>query len=100
MEGALSFYEAQLHSEEGLDIEGPMFQGTSSLAMGVNENLGWSMTWNFFDRMDIYKLKMVPGKKLGYEFDGQTYQLEKRPVWLKVGLGKHHKLVLPVKKMT
>jgi acyl-homoserine-lactone acylase len=37
---------------------------------------------------------------LAYEFDGQTYQLEKRPVWLKVGLGKHHKFVLPVKKMT
>ncbi len=100
MEGALSFYEAQLHSDEGLDIEGPMFQGTSSLAMGVNENLGWSMTWNFFDRMDVYKLEMVPGKKLTYRFDGQEYKLEKRPVWLKVGLGKHHKLVLPVKKMT
>jgi acyl-homoserine-lactone acylase len=100
MEGALSFYEAHLHSDEGMNIEGPMFQGTSSLAMGVNENLGWGMTWNFFDRMDVYKLKMVPGKKLTYEFDGQEYQLEKRPVWLKVGLGKHHKLVLPVKKMT
>ena len=100
MEGALSFYEAQLHSDEGLNIEGPMFQGTSSLAMGVNENLGWSMTWNFFDRMDVYKLQMVPGKKLTYIFDGQEYKLEKRPVWLKVGLGKHHKLVLPVKKMT
>jgi acyl-homoserine-lactone acylase len=100
MDGALSFYEAQLHSDEGLDIEGPMFQGTSSLAMGVNQNLGWGMTWNFFDRLDVYKLKMVPGQKLAYEFDGQTYQLEKRPVWLKVGLGKHHKFVLPVKKMT
>ena len=93
-------YEDQLHSEEGLDIEGPMFQGTSSLAMGVNKNLGWGMTWNFFDRLDVYKLKMVPGQKLAYEFDGQTYQLEKRPVWLKVGLGKHHKFVLPIKKTT
>lgn len=100
MEGALSFYEAQLHSDEGLNIEGPMFQGTSSLAMGVNDSLGWSMTWNFFDRMDVYKLEMGPGKKRTYKFDGQTYKLEKRPVWLKVGLGKHHKLVLPVRKMT
>ena len=100
MEGALSFYEAHLHSDEGLNIEGPMFQGTSSLAMGVNNNLGWSMTWNFFDRLDVYKLEMVKGKKLSYVFDDQTYQLEKRPVWLKVGLGKHHKLILPVKKMT
>ena len=100
MDGALSFYEAHLHSDEGLNIEGPMFQGTSSLSMGVNDNLGWGMTWNFFDRLDVYKLKMVKGKSLTYEFDGQNYQLEKRPVWLKVGLGKHHKLVIPVKKTT
>jgi len=100
MQGQLSFYEAQLNSEEGLNIEGCMFQGSTSLAMGVNNNLGWGMTWNHFDRVDVYRLKMPPKKKLMYEFDGQWVKLEKRPVWLKVGLGKNHKLVLPVKKMT
>jgi acyl-homoserine-lactone acylase len=100
MEGQLSFYEAQLCSEEGLNMEGCMFQGSTSLAMGVNENLGWGMTWNTFDKVDVFKLKMNPKKKLEYEFDGQWVKLEKKPVWLKVGLGKHHKFVLPVKKMT
>jgi acyl-homoserine-lactone acylase len=100
MDGPLSFYEAQLHSNEGLNIEGAMFEGTSSLAMGVNEDLGWGMTWNFFDRLDAYKLSMDPKRKLYYQFDGEYYKLEKRPVWLKVGLGKHHKIVIPVKKMT
>ncbi|MDB5281398.1 MAG: peptidase penicillin amidase, partial [Bacteroidota bacterium] len=98
MEGALSFYEAQLHSDEGLNIEGAMFQGSTSIAMGTNENLGWGMTWNYFDKLDIFKLKMK-GKKY-YEFDGKWVKLEKKPVWLKVGLGKNHKMVLPVKKMT
>lgn len=100
MDGALSFYEAHLHSDEGLNIEGAMFQGSSSIAMGVNENLGWGMTWNSFDKMDVYKLKMHPKKKLMYEFDGQWIALEKRPVWLKVKLGKGKGIVLPVKKMS
>ncbi|MBP6732695.1 MAG: penicillin acylase family protein, partial [Chitinophagales bacterium] len=71
MEGQLSFYEAHLQSEEGLNMEGCMFQGSTSLAMGVNENLGWGMTWNHFDRLDVFKLKMNPKKKLQYEMDGK-----------------------------
>jgi acyl-homoserine-lactone acylase len=100
MEGLFSFYEAHLCSEEGLNIEGCMFQGSTSLAMGVNENLGWGMTWNTFDKVDVYKLKMHPKNKLQYEFDGEWQDLEKRPVWLKVNLAKKGKFVLPVKKMT
>lgn len=100
MDGQLSFYEAHLCSEEGLNMEGAMFQGSTSLAMGINQNLGWGMTWNYFDKLDVYKLKMVEGKKLTYEFDGQSVKLEKRPVWLKVNLAKKGRFVLPVKKMT
>lgn len=100
MDGGLSFYEAHLHSDQGLNIEGALFQGTSSVNMGANENLAWGMTWNHFDRLDVYKLKMVEGEKLTYELDGNNFRLEKRPVWLKVALGKKHKLVIPVKKMT
>lgn len=100
MEGILSFYEAHLHSEEGLNIEGAMFPASTSLAMGVNENLGWGMTWNYFDRVDVYKLKMNPANKHQYEFDGQWLTLEKRPVWLKVNVLKKGKLILPVKRMS
>ncbi|HLP21977.1 MAG TPA: penicillin acylase family protein, partial [Chitinophagales bacterium] len=99
-DGLLSFYEAHLQSEEGLNMEGCMFQGCSSLAMGVNENLGWGMTWNNFDKLDVFKLKTNPRHKLEYEFDGKWEKLEKRPVWLKVNLAKKGKFVLPVKKMT
>lgn len=100
MEGQLSFYEAHLHSEEGLNMEGCMFQGSTSLAMGVNENLGWGMTWNHFDRLDVFKLKMNPKNKRQYDLDGHWETLEKRPVWLKVNLSKKGKFVLPVKKTT
>ncbi len=100
MDGQFSFYEAHLHSEEGLNIEGCMFQGSTSLAMGVNPHLGWGMTWNTFDKVDVFKLNMNPQKKLEYEFDGNWLKLEKRPVWLKVNISKKGKFVLPVKKMT
>jgi acyl-homoserine-lactone acylase len=100
MDGQFSFYEAHLQSEEGLNIEGCMFQGSTSLAMGVNENLGWGMTWNTFDKVDVYKLNMNPKNKMEYEMDGKWVKLEKKPVWLKVNLSKKGKFVLPVKKMT
>lgn len=97
MEGQLSFYEAHLCSEEGLNISGPMFHGSSSLAMGVNPHLGWGMTWNYIKRTDVFKLKMHPKKKLYYEFDGKWIKLEKRPVWLKV---KVKGLTIPVKRVS
>lgn len=96
-EGQLSFYEAHLCSEEGLNINGVMFQGSSSLAMGVNKHLGYGMTWNHMLKSDVFKLKMHPNKKLHYEFDGQWLKLEKRPVWLKV---KVKGMVIPVKRTT
>ncbi|MCS6818308.1 MAG: penicillin acylase family protein, partial [Chitinophagales bacterium] len=80
-----------------LNIAGPMFHGSSSLAMGVNEHLGWAMTWNHMRKADVFKLHMHPRKKLFYEIDGQWEKLEKRPVWLKV---KIKGIVVPVRKIS
>ncbi|MFN8276183.1 MAG: penicillin acylase family protein [Chitinophagales bacterium] len=99
MNGAFSFYEAHLQSEEGLAMVGNMFQFGTSHAMGVNRHLGWGFTWNYFDRVDVFRLNMHPKKKNHYEFDGGWKQLEKRPVWLKVNVAKKGKFVLPVRKM-
>lgn len=96
MDGGLSFYECHLHSEEGLDMIGNMFQGGTSNAMGTNKHLGWSFTWNYFDQVDVYKLQMDPAHKLTYLLDGKPEKLEKRPVWLKVNW---HGIVLPIRKM-
>jgi acyl-homoserine-lactone acylase len=97
MNGAFSFYEVHLHSDEGLDFIGNMFQGSTSNAMGTNKHLGWGFTWNYFDRVDAYKLSMNPKHKLEYEFDGKYEKLVKRPVWLKVNW---HGIVLPIRKMS
>ncbi len=97
LEGPFSFYEVHLHSEEGLNITGAIFQGGTSVFMGNNEHLGWGKTWNHFDGVDAYRLKMHPSKKLRYEMDGEWKKLEKRPVWLKVKVGP---IVIPVRKVT
>ena len=96
MNGALSFYECHLHSDEGLDMVGNMFQGGTSNAMGTNKHLGWSFTWNYFDQVDVYKLQMDPAHKLQYLVDGKSLKLEKRRVWLKVNW---HGIVVPIPKM-
>lgn len=97
IEGAFSFYEAHLHSEEGLNITGSLFQGGTSVFMGNNEHLGWGKTFNHIDQVDVFELDMHPKKKLFYKYDEEYIKLEKKPVWLKVRLGK---LVIPVRKMT
>lgn len=97
MNGLFSFYEVHLQSEEGLCFTGAAFQGSVSHAMGTNPHLGWAYTWNYFDRLDTYRLKMLNPKKLTYEFDGKTLKLEKRPIWLKV---KIKGFTIPVRKMT
>lgn len=96
MLGSFSFYEAHMVSNEGLNMHGSLFLGGTSIYMGNNEHLGWGMTWNYFDRGDIYKLKMHPKKKLLYEYDGEWKKLEKKKVTLHVKIGK--KLVIPVPK--
>lgn len=96
MLGTFSFYEAHLQSKEGLNMYGALFYGGTSIYMGNNENLGWGMTWNHFDRGDIYKLTMHPNKKNTYLYDGKWEKLETKKVWLKVKLGKN--IIFPVQK--
>lgn len=95
MEGQFTFYEAHIASEEGLNFSGVGFQGLTSMAMGNNPDLGFGMTWNYFDRVDVFKLKMHPDIDLCYEVDGKFFLLEERPVSLKVKLGF---VVIPIKK--
>ena len=96
--GPFSWYEAHLNSEEGLNIHGAMFPGSSTIFLGNNENLGWAHTFNHLDLVDVFQLEMHPKKKRVYKFNGEWHKLEKRPVWLKVKLAKG--IVFPVKRKT
>jgi acyl-homoserine-lactone acylase len=90
MEGPFSFYEAHLLSDEGLNIHGAMFQGSTSIGLGNNENIGWAMTYNGLDLVDSYILEMHPSKKLQYLYDGEYKKLQKKTLWISV---KVHKML-------
>ncbi len=101
LEGPMSWYEAHLHSEEGLNILGATFHGAVSIFHGTNENLGWAHTTNYFDAIDIYQLQPDPKKKNHYLVDGVSYKLEQSRAKLTVNLAKHrdkHKFILTVGK--
>jgi acyl-homoserine-lactone acylase len=98
VEGPFSWYEAHLHSEEGLNVHGAMFPGSNTVFLGNNEHLGWAHTMNHLDLVDVFQLEMHPKKKRTYRYNGEWKELEKRPVWLKVKLAKG--IVFPVKRMT
>jgi acyl-homoserine-lactone acylase len=84
----MSWYEAHLQSEEGLNILGATFHGAVSIFHGTNENLGWAHTTNYFDAIDIYQLQPDPEKKNHYLVDGKSYKLEKSNAKLSVNLAK------------
>lgn len=84
LEGAVSWYEAHLCSEEGWNILGAFFPGTPNVLIGVNEFLGWTHTVNYPDKLDVYQLEMNPDNRLQYKVDTKWYSLEETSVKLKV----------------
>ena len=84
LEGPEAWYEAHLHSDEGLNIIGGLFPGGPVVFHGTNEHLGWAQTVNEMDKVDLYQLRMKNSKSLEYRFDGQWKRLEKRKVRLRV----------------
>lgn len=84
LEGPVAFYEAQIQSDEGLNILGGLFPGAPCVLHGVNENLGWAHTVNYQDKIDVYQLQMNSANKNQYMFDGKWTDLEVKKVKLKV----------------
>lgn len=85
-EGVVAWYEAHMHSEEGMDIVGGVFPGAPVILHGHNRNLGWAHTVNRPDLIDIYVLDINPENPNQYMFDGQWRDFEIRQVPIKVKL--------------
>ncbi len=93
-EGQVAWYEAVMHSDEGLDMAGALFPGMPIIALGHNRNLGWTNTVNQPDLVDVYKLTLnAAGDQ--YQYDGKWLPLEKKRVWLPV---KFWMFTLPIPK--
>ncbi|WP_300395327.1 acylase [Henriciella sp.] len=86
MTGPVAWYEAQLVSEEGLDITGGLFPGTPLILHGFNRHLGWANTVNKPDLADIYRLEVNPENAGQYRLDGEWRDFEEETVTIRVGL--------------
>ncbi len=85
-EGGVAWYEAVMHSAEGLDMAGALFPGMPFIPLGHNRNLGWTNTVNGPDLIDVYKL-VLNDAGTQYRFDGKWLPLESKRVWLPVKFG-------------
>jgi acyl-homoserine-lactone acylase len=93
-EGQVAWYEAVMHSDEGLDMAGALFPGSPVVLLGHNRNLGWTNTVNEPDLVDVYKLTLnAAGDQ--YKFDGGWKPLETQRIWLSVKFGP---ITLPIPK--
>jgi acyl-homoserine-lactone acylase len=93
-EGQVAWYEAAVHSAQGLDMAGALFPGSPFVLLGHNRTLGWTNTVNHPDLVDVYKLELDESGR-NYRFDGKTLPLESKRVWLPV---KYGPFMLPVPK--
>lgn len=83
-EGPVTWYEAHVHSEASWNIVGGLFPGAPVILVGHNDNLGWGLTVNSPDLIDVYVLDINPDNPNQYRFDGQWLDLEVREVPVKV----------------
>ncbi|MBK9050935.1 MAG: acylase [Chloroflexi bacterium] len=95
-EGALTFYEAHIHSEEGWDAVGGLIPGMPTIAHGHNRHIGWAFTVNSPDLIDTYVLEINPDNPDQYRFDGEWRDLEVREATLRVKIAG--RLIVPVKR--
>ena len=58
------FFEAHLKSDN-LNIYGISLLGVPSIAMGFNENLGWGLTFNQADAMDLIEIEIKNNQLFG-----------------------------------
>ncbi|WP_018147895.1 penicillin acylase family protein [Henriciella marina] len=85
MTGPVAWWEAQLVSEEGLNMTGGLFPGTPLILHGFNADLGWANTVNKPDLADVYRLEVnETGDQ--YRLDGAWRDFEEETVKIRVGL--------------
>ena len=94
-EGEHSFYEASVHSNEGWEFWGALFPGMPTPALGCSRNMGYAITFNWPDYVDIYKLEINPDNNNQYKFDGEWRDFERDKAKMKVKLWF---IKLPVKR--
>lgn len=97
-EGPVAWYEAHLHSEEGWNMVGGLFPGMPVIGHGHNPDLGWAMTVNSPDLVDIYVLEINPDNPDQYKYDGEWLDFEIKTVTLQVKINPDSDLKMNVRR--
>ena len=92
LNGPVAWYEAHVKSDEGWDMHGGIFPGLPFIAKGFNPDIGWGVTVNKPDLVDIYQLQRAGDD---YWLDGARVPFERRRVWLKLKLLGNFYLPIP-----
>eukprot|EP01006_Ploeotia_vitrea_P046350 TRINITY_DN67017_c9_g2_i1.p1 TRINITY_DN67017_c9_g2~~TRINITY_DN67017_c9_g2_i1.p1 ORF type:complete len:735 (+),score=68.02 TRINITY_DN67017_c9_g2_i1:301-2205(+) len=86
-DGPLSWYEAHLMTTDGkLNITGGLLWGCPFVLHGHNKDLGWAITVNMPDLVDVFKLDMVKGSSTKFVVDGERHSLQFREGMIRVNL--------------
>ena len=86
-EGPVTWFEAQVVSQEGWNMTGGTFPGAPIILHGHNDHLGWAHTVNLPDLVDVYRLEMNPNNPNQYRFEGQWRDLERESAPIEVDTG-------------
>jgi acyl-homoserine-lactone acylase len=85
--GPVTWFEAQVVSQEGWNMTGGTFPGAPVILHGHNEHLGWAHTVNLPDLVDVYRLEMNPANANEYRFEGQWRALERESAPIEIDTG-------------
>jgi len=94
-EGPVTWYEVQVHSDEGWNMTGGLFPGAPFVLHGHNDQLGWALTVNTPDIIDVYALVTDAAHPDAYLYDGKWTPFVRRSHDLKLDLGP---FVVPVSR--
>ena len=84
--GPVGWYELNVKSNEGWQAHGGNFPGSFLINIGFNKDIGWGVTVNRPDLIDIFKLNINPDNKNEYLIDGKWKGFEKETDYLKIKL--------------
>ena len=76
--GSQLFHEVQLTVPGKINVSGTTLIGIPGVAIGFNENLGWSHTVNQHDSDDVYELTLDPKDPYRYIYEGRSLPMERR----------------------
>ncbi len=85
-EGELKLWESHLTVPGEMNVYGVGLLGVPAVLIGFNENVAWTHTFSFGQRMTLYRLPLVPGKPTTYLYEGQERQMTAHKITILVRL--------------